>query len=249
MKKDTSWNNVASWYDKTINDPDSYQNKVISPNLLRLLGLQKSDKIIDVACGTGFFAKEYLKYGGEIFGSDIAQSLIEIAKRECKKAELFVSSSNDLFFAKSEYFDKATIILALQNIEDLNGTFFEVARVLRTGGSFVFVLNHPAFRIPKWSDWGFDEERDIQYRRIDKYLSESREEIEMNPGRNKSEKTLSFNRPLQVYFKALEKAGFMVERLEEWTSHKKSEEGPRKISEDRARKEIPLFLTIVAKKV
>jgi len=42
--------------------------------------------------------------------------------------------------------------------------------------------------------------------------------------------------------KALHKAGFTLKILEEWNSHKKSEPGPRAKAEDRARKEIPLFL-------
>ena len=71
----------------------------------------------------------------------------------------------------------------------------------------------------------------------------------MNPGQVKSEKTISFHHPLQFYFKALEKAGFVVTRLEEWTSHKESEKGPRAGAENRARKEFPLFLFLEAVKV
>ena len=40
------------------------------------------------------------------------------------------------------------------------------------------------------------------------------------------------------------KAGLAITRLEEWISHKKSEEGPRATAEDVARKEIPLFLML-----
>jgi hypothetical protein len=110
------------------------------------------------------------------------------------------------------------------------------------------VLNHPAFRIPKASGWGWDEQAKIQYRRIDRYLSESKTEIDMHPGEKRGERTISFHRPLQYYVKALGKAGFSVAALEEWNSHKHSEPGPRAAAEDRARKEIPLFLCLVAKK-
>ncbi len=40
----------------------------------------------------------------------------------------------------------------------------------------------------------------------------------------------------------LAKHGFAVTRLEEWISNKKSQKGPRVTAEDKARKEIPLFL-------
>jgi len=71
----------------------------------------------------------------------------------------------------------------------------------------------------------------------------------MHPGDAPGEFTISFNRPLQYYFKAINKAGMAVGRLEEWNSHKKSEAGPRAKAEDIARKEIPLFLMMEAIKV
>jgi hypothetical protein len=39
--------------------------------------------------------------------------------------------------------------------------------------------------------------------------------------------------------------GFLIEKIEEWISDKKSEGGMAKI-EDKARKEIPLFMAILA---
>ncbi len=58
-KSDTSWNKVANWYDELLKtDPDSYQSKVIAPNLLRILNIQKGEKIFDLACGQGYFSKE-----------------------------------------------------------------------------------------------------------------------------------------------------------------------------------------------
>ena len=53
---------------------------------------------------------------------------------------------------------------------------------------------------------------------------------------------------MQDYFKALTRSGFSVSRLEEWISHKKSQAGPRQAAEDTARKEIPLFLMLEARK-
>ena len=73
--------------------------------------------------------------------------------------------------------------------------------------------------------------------------------IQMHPGDAPDDFTLSFHRPLQVYVKGLRKAGFTVDMLEEWISNKKSEPGPRAAAENKARKEIPLFLLIGAIKV
>ena len=112
------------------------------------------------------------------------------------------------------------------------------------------VLNHPAFRIPKHTYWGWDESVGVQYRRADSYLSESREKIDMDPGKIDQYKriTVSFHRPLQVYMKALAKFGFAITGLEEWISHKASQPGPKADAENKARKEFPLFLMVKAQK-
>ena len=71
----------------------------------------------------------------------------------------------------------------------------------------------------------------------------------MNPGNKNSRKTYSFHRPLQVYVKSLVKNGFVITKLEEWISHKESQKGPKKKIEDNARKEIPMFMCIVAQNI
>ncbi|MEK7586777.1 MAG: methyltransferase domain-containing protein, partial [Patescibacteria group bacterium] len=152
-----------------------------------------------------------------------------------------------LAFAREAEFDTAYCVLALQNIDDLAKTFAEVKRVLKVGGRFIMVLNHPCFRVLKGSSWGWDEEKKAQYRRVDSYLTAGKFGIEMNPSKEKSAQTISYHRSLQDFFKPLTKAGFAVTRLEEWVSHKVSSPGPRQPAEDRARKEIPLFLMLEAR--
>jgi hypothetical protein len=109
-------------------------------------------------------------------------------------------------------------------------------------------MMHPAFRIPKESSWGWDEEKKAQYRRIDRYLSASSSELVVHPGQKGSEVTVSYHRSLQDFSKALSKAGLVIAKMEEWISHKKSGLGPRQKAEDAARKEFPLFLMLEARK-
>lgn len=248
--RDTSWGNVADWYREFIGgDPDSYQRKVILPNVLRRMDIRRGERILDLACGEGFFSRAFEKLGARVTGVDIAKELVEIAKRESPKTIAFhVAPADSLGFLREGSFDAAVIVLGVQNIEHVYGVLGECARVLKPGGKLSLVMNHPAFRVPKESSWGWDSDKKTQYRRIDSYLSESRVKIQMHPGGKPEEVTFTFHRPLQFYFKALAKAGFAVTGFEEWISHKKSEPGPRAKSEDRARKEIPLFLFVEAVK-
>ena len=263
MKKETSWGGVADWYDELLeSSADSFQVKVILPNLLRILNIRKENsqkmKIIDIACGQGYFSRAFAEAGAEVTGCDISEELIKVAKERSPKINFNVASADKLTFAQSASYDVAIIILSLQNIENFSGVLNECSRVLKQKGRLIVVLNHPTFRIPQRSSWGWEDlpaqsgKKSKQYRRIDSYLKEYKIAIDMTPGeKDKSRKqtTISFHRPLQLYFKFLHQAGFTVNSLEEWTSHKKSQKGPRSVEEDRIRKEIPMFLMLEAKKV
>ncbi len=244
----TSWGNVAGWYDTVVNDSDSYQVNVILPHLTRIIDPHKGQKLLDLACGQGFFTHALAIKGAHVTGVDISPELIDIARKHAGHNEdFYVSPSDMLHKFRDSSFDTVLCVLAIQNIERMAQTFKEVSRVLGPHGRFVLVLNHPTYRIPGKTEWGFDEKKSVQYRRVDEYLSESRSAIDMNPGApqgTKKEVTYSFHRPLQTYSKTLANAGFAIARIEEWVSHKQSEKGPRKHAEDNSRREIPLFMCI-----
>lgn len=253
--QDTSWGGVATWYDKHLEKSgDTYHEKVVYPNLLRLLDDVHDKHILDLACGQGQFSQMLADKGAKVIGVDLGKELIEIAEKNNSKHKFslhyFTSPSDDLYMVKDASEDAVVCVLALQNIEKLQETFKEVSRSLKDGGRFICVINHPSFRNPTHTHWGYDENEDKQYRRVEEYLSESKMKIDMTPGSAKDKKfTVSFHRPLQVYVKALTKAGLVITRLEEWSSHKESERGPRKRAEDKSRKEIPLFMCIEGRKI
>lgn len=245
MKLKTSWDKSAKWYEELLASGDTYQARVILPNIIRLLNIKKGEVVLDLACGPGFFSQAIYNAGAKVIGVDMSKNFIEMARKNSpKEIDFHVSSGDKLPFLKDKSIDKIVIILAIQNIENINDVFRECRRVLKPSGKLLLAMNHPGFRIPQYSSWGWDEEEKIQYRRIDKYLSESSAKIQMHPGDNPKEHTISFHRPLQVYFKSLNKNIFFISRLEEWISDKTSEAGPRAKAEDQSRKEIPLFLFI-----
>jgi len=251
MKTSTSWGTVADWYDDYLKDEDSYQRVVILPNLLRILEPVRGKKILDIACGQGFFSHEIAAKGGDVTGLDISPELIEKAKKPKTKAHFLVSTASDLSLIKIASIDIAICILAAQNIRELDKMFAECSRVLKKGGKLVLVLNHPSFRIPQSSDWHFDETKKKQGRLVYKYMSETTVKIDMNPSVSKVHTdskiwTVSYHRPLQVFIKWLSKNGFAVTKLEEWISHKKSQPGPKAAALDESRKEIPMFMCLEA---
>ena len=69
-------------------DTDTYQAKVIAPNLLRVLGVSEfanNITVLDLACGQGYFLNHVLHHipkgvRGNLYGVDISQELLDIAK-------------------------------------------------------------------------------------------------------------------------------------------------------------------------
>ncbi len=246
----TSWSAVAPWYDEYLETKtDSYQAKVIAPNLLRILNLKKSEAVLDLACGQGYFSRFLQEAGAAVTGIDISEELIARAKEHGGGINYVTAPAHDTK-QKPNSFDAAIIVLALENIKNVDEIVGELARVLKKEGRVIVVLLHPVFRIPQHSDWGFDTKKNLQYRRVDKYLSEVAIEITQNPFKGKKEiKTVTYHRSLQWYTKIFKKHGFAIIGIEEWISHKKSEAGARKEAEDSARKEFPLFLGLELKKI
>ncbi len=244
--KTTSWGKVANWYNNLVNTgPGTYQYDVILPHLLRLIEPKKGERIADIACGSGFFSHAFAEKGAAVHGVDISPELIAFAKKQAgSKAEFTASNAEHMPFLPDASFDAATIVLAIQNMEKPGDVLKECRRILKPGGRLYLVMNHPTFRVPKSSSWGFDESANVEYRRLDAYMSEAKLGIEMHPGDNPNIKTLSFHRPLQFFFKLFYKQRFAVTRLEEWISNRVGPAGKRFQANDRARKEIPLFLCL-----
>jgi ubiquinone/menaquinone biosynthesis C-methylase UbiE len=228
------------------------QQRVVFPAVIRLLWLEKHDKLLDAACGQGAFCREALKRTDLIVGLDASRRLIELARKITPaKVKLHVGDARAFpeEVRRAAPYDAVSCILALGNIDDAAKVFEESAKILKTQGRLVFVITHPCFRIPRQSGWGWDEKRKLQYRRIDKYASEMKIPITMHPGQGRSEVTWTFHRPLHYYFNALRSAGFMVDAVEELVTHRHSTPGPRAKADQTSKEEIPLFMAIRAVKL
>jgi ubiquinone/menaquinone biosynthesis C-methylase UbiE len=247
---DTSWNKVAGWYDKLVGERGSdYQENLIIPEALKMLAPQRGEKILDVGCGQGVFCRELARAGAEVTGLDASEKLIKAARSRPSNIKYFTADATDLRIFPNASFDAVSCILAIQNMDPLDKIIGEMARVLRPGGALLLVMNHPCFRIPRQSGWGIDEQRKLQYRRVDSYLSSQKIPIKMHPGADPNLLTWTFHRPLSEYFMALNSHGLAVTALAELASHRESKPGSSSRMENRARAEIPMFLSLLAQKM
>ncbi len=224
---------------------------MIFPGLKRIIGEQPKAHLLDLACGQGEFSKEISSSVSNVVGVDISSELIDIASKNNKASNIhyIVSPSDSLGNIRGQSMDIVVCILAMQNISDMNATTKEVGRVLKKGGIFIIVLNHPMFRIPKATKWDIDYKALTWWRSVNSYMTEHKIPIDMTPGKVTKKHTLSFHRPLQNYVKVMTKHGLYLSRLEEWISHKQAQKGPHFDLSEAMRKEIPLFMCIEFKKI
>lgn len=260
-----SWEHVAAWYEGLIEGRGSdHHERLIVPGTLRLLGAGAGTRVLDVACGEGVLGRALAAIGGECVGVDASASLVKAAAKLAGARERYVvGDARRLGELGLGRFDASACVMAIMNIDDLDAVLRGVAASLKPGGVFVCVMLHPAFRSPGRTSWEWEDAagragaegarkgtpRAVrQYRRIDAYLSEASREVVMNPGAVSSGAptiaTTTHHRPLERYVRAFAGAGLLIDALEEWPSSRTSQPGPRAEEENRARREVPMFLAI-----
>lgn len=254
--KEKGWDPVAGWYDDLIaNRGSDHHERTILPGVERLLDLQPNERFLDIACGQGVLLQRFAHQSQQnaLVGVDISQELIQRAGASLgEHAELRVGDARDLSGLDLGLFDAAACVMALMNIDDLDAVMASVSASLNPGGRFVAVILHPAFRSPQATAWGWTTDGrtgvPIQFRRVDRYLSDRQAEIIMNPGGVSSGQaavtTTTHHRPIGAYVTAMAQAGLAVDAMEEWASDRTSQSGPRAVAENLSRAEIPMFLAM-----
>ncbi len=247
-RKPTLWDQASRWYDSLVGMSGSdYHQTIVMPGVLKMLELKPGRRVLDLACGQGVFSRFLLGKKIKPEGLDSSEELLRMARsRSVKSIPYHLGNASDAKLLDGQEFDGVACLLAVQNMEKIEPVFQNVARWLKPKGKFVMVITHPCFRIPRQTHWGWDAEKKIEYRRVDRYANEMKIPILTPPFIDKVNFTMTYHRPLQNYFSALLKAGLCVDSLEEWMSNKESAPGKRSRGENRARKEVPLFMAIRA---
>ncbi len=245
----TSWEKSSDWYGNLVGEKGHYYHqKVIFPALKKLLPLKSGDSLLDMGAGQGIFAKiapESIEY----VGIDLSPSLIKQAKAKAKKGQSFlVADATKKLDIPSDHFDYALANLSLQNMERPDLAIKNIGRHLKKGGTAALVLNHPCFRAPRLTSWGVDPGNNIQYRRVNSYLSPQKIPIEMQPGKKDKKSTWTTHFPLSYWFDAAKNADLVVTDLQELCSDKMST-GKQAKRENRARAEFPLFMILLLRRL
>ena len=183
--------------------------KVLLPAIEQLTINSDFSHVLDVGCGVGFVTEAFSNRANYIVGVDLSKRSIELAQKRLTSSRHahFYSKSVEEFAQQtaSHSFSLAIANMTLMTALDLLSLLRSVARLLRTGGHFVFTITHPCF----WSHyWGYDTADWFNYNQ--EIVVEAPFKISFD---RSSIVTTHVHRPLSQYFNSLIEVGFLIEAV------------------------------------
>jgi len=234
------WDKVAKKYDKLIGETgDPYHKTYLNPVVLKLLGSVKGKKVLDLACGQGYFSRILARKGAKVTGLDISRKLLDIARTKSKNITYIHNDSANIKDVKTNSQDVIVSNMAFFDIKNIKDTIKECARVLKKGGALVFSILHPIThgKVERYKD------KQGYYLKLRDYhgvVARKSTSIYWK------DELLSYFRPLGYYTKLLFDNNFTITDLREiYTKHDMG-----KSIKDKAllafKQEIPSFMVIKA---
>jgi ubiquinone/menaquinone biosynthesis C-methylase UbiE len=248
----TSWDPVADWYAGWVGKQGSKHHRAYAiPAVLELLDPQPGEMILDLGAGPGVLAPAITAAQADYTGVDISTRMLRYArKRHGDKGRFIQADARNLALTspfQPRSFDAVVFLFSIQDIEPFDAALASAAWALKPGGRVVLLMTHPCFRVPRQSGWEWDQQRKLQFRRIDRYLTPLAVPMK-EYARQGHGATRSFHRPLASYINGLAACELLLDRMLEISGGTPAGAKPRTQAEARAIQEIPLFLGLRARR-
>ena len=172
----------------------------------------KGKTVLDLGCGYGWHSKYAVQMGAEaVTAIDTSAKMIETAKAKNADARIDYQLCDLRAFGYPENtYDVVISNLVLHYIEDLDEIYRKVFSCLKSGGSFLFNIEHPTFTAGVGQEWITDENGTPLYWPVDDYFYPTLRQT-MFLG-HKVEK---YHHTLTQILMGLKHAGFTLEAVED----------------------------------
>ena len=190
-----SYQGIAGKYAATV-DTKPWNAYYERPAVLSLLPALASANVLDVGCGSGWYAEYLLSCGARVTAFDLNAEFVALTQlRVGTRARVLQADlACPLDFAKNGEFDVVICPLVLHYLKDWQPALCEFHRVLKPHGVLVFSTHHP------FMDWQhFNTEDSFAIALLEHEWEIGKEQF--------------YRRPLTAISEALDAAGFYIERV------------------------------------
>ena len=146
------WEQNADYWDRGMGEGNKFHKLLIEPAQLRLLNIRPGERILDIACGNGQFARKMADLGASLIAVDASARMIENARRRSSGYEgrieyrvIDCSETQALLALGERQFDGVVCTMALMDICEVRPIVSASAKLLKNNGYFVFSVLHPCF--------------------------------------------------------------------------------------------------------
>lgn len=165
------------------------------PAVLSLLPPVAGRRVLDVGCGSGWYAEVLVERGAIVTAIDVSQKMVAFTRvRLGDRARVLQADLGQPLDFADATFDLVLCPLVLHYLEHWEPVCAEFHRVLKDGGVLLFSTHHPCM--------------DFQLFKTESYFTTELLEDEWSTG-----KVRFYRRPLTAMVDALAQTGFVVERL------------------------------------
>lgn len=164
---------------------------------------------LEIGCGEGRVARDLTRRGHTVVAVDASPTLLRYAQEADPDGRYLVADAAALPFPDAE-FDLVVAYNSLMDVSDMPAALREAARVLQPGGRCCICVTHPLNDAGRFSG----EAPDAAFTISGSYL----EQQSFNEQFERDGLRITFHGqcyPLQDYARALEDAGFLIEKLRE----------------------------------
>lgn len=115
---------------------DSYERDI----LISLIDIKPGERVLDLGFGIGNLLRRIVRKGAKGFGIDILERNIEMGRIYNPFSKYVLCSADNLLF-EDKFFDKVVSTSSLEHMDNLQKVFYEVNRVLKNKGKFIFSMD------------------------------------------------------------------------------------------------------------
>lgn len=212
-------------------------------HILRKMMPEMSNKqMLDLGCGYGWHCKYAIEHGAKkVIGIDLSQKMIQKAKEinADSKIEYHVMAVEDFDYSANQ-FDVVLSSLTFHYIKSFDNVCKNVYNCLKSGGSFIFSVEHPIFTAHGAQQWHKDSSGNLIHWPVDNYFNEDIRETNFL-----GEPVQKYHKTLTTYINSLLKNGFEIVDFEEPTPSKEMLNNIEGMLDELRR---PMMMIISAKK-